>query len=317
MKNSVLVTGGCGFLGTTLVEQLLQRFDELNLEKITIFDSLALKDDGCLPLLRDKRVDLVVGDVRNRDLFKSLIQSHNVIYPLAAIVGMPACKKKEDEAWSVNHTQINDISLLAGTDAKVIYPNTNSIYGQSNTPVDEKSNIKCLSTYAKSKWRAEQMVLDEIAGISLRLATLAGLSYRFRKDLLVNSMVLNALNPGYVILYEPDFQRNYISVRDAARAFIHSLVNYDSMKGQCYNTGNTKLNCSKMQLAQKIKEYVPNFVINVEPFAKDPDARSYVVLNDKLESTGFKCEDDFDTIIPQLISGYKVILECSSQYTNL
>ena len=316
-KQNILVTGGLGFLGTTLISQLCERAEELNIGKITILDSALFKDDGAIAILRDPRVELVIGDVRNKELLVKLVREHNVIYPLAALVGAPRCAKTPDEARAINYQQVLDIVNNADFNTtKIIYPHTNSIFGQSAVPVDENSEIQCLSIYATSKHKSENEVLA-FGGISLRLATLAGLSYRQRKDLLVNSTILAALNPGYILMYEPHFQRNYISVRDAARAFIHALVNYDSMKGKAFNTGNTKLNCSKVELTQHIQRYLPKFIVKFDDFTKDPDQRSYIVKNDRLEATGFSCEDDFDVIIPQVIKGYKLLLECSSRHTNL
>lgn len=309
----VLITGGMGFLGTSLVEQLLAATD-LNMEKITILDSLLFKEDGGIPILRDPRVELVIGDVRNLDLVRKLRDEADVIYPLAALVGAPRCAKTPEDARQINEESVQ--RLARDRDKRIIYPNTNSIYGQSKEIVTETSPVKLLSVYASTKYAAEQEVLEN-GGISLRLATLAGLSFRQRKDLLVNSMTLAALNPGYVLMYEPHFQRNYISVRDASRAFVHALRNYDSMKGQAYNCGNTKLNCSKLELADHIKRYLPKFIVRIDEFEKDPDQRSYEVSNAKLEATGFQCEDDFDVIIPQVIKGYKVMLECNTRYTNL
>lgn len=309
----ILITGGFGFLGTTLIEQLLAATD-LGIKKITILDSLLFKEDGGIPLLRDPRVELIIGDVRNLDLVRKLRDEADVIYPLAALVGAPRCAKTPEEAKQINEDAVRVMAW--NRSKKIIYPNTNSIYGQSKEIVTENSEIKCLSVYAATKYAAEQSILEN-KGISLRLATLAGLSFRQRKDLLVNSMTLAAINPGYVLMYEPHFQRNYISVRDAARAFVHALRNYDSMKGQAYNCGNTELNCSKLELAEHIKRYIPKFIVSINEFEKDPDQRSYEVSNAKLEATGFRCEDNFDIIIPQVIKGYKALLECSTRYTNL
>ena len=316
-KNDVLVLGGLGFLGSTLVEQLCSHSEELNIDKITIFDSSLFKDDGAISVLRHPKVELIIGDVRDEALLKKLVQAHNVVYPFSALVGAPRCALTPDEAWDVNYNSIKNIVRYAAPDTKIIYPNTNSIFGQSDVPVDEESSILCLSVYAESKYEAEVDIL-EFGGISLRLATLAGLSAgRQRRDLLVNSTILAALNPGYILLYEPHFQRCYISVADAARAFIHALANYEEMKGRAFNTGNTALNCSKAELTDHIKRYIPNFIVKVEEFTKDPDQRSYIVKNDRLEATGFKCKDDFDVIIPQVIKGYKLLLNCSSRHTNL
>jgi nucleoside-diphosphate-sugar epimerase len=310
-KKVVLVTGAAGFLGTSLVEQLLARADELNIGRIVGLDSLLFKEEAVIPLLRDPRFELMIGDVRDLDLLIKLVQDSDVIYPLAALVGAPICAKYPREAKDINLTSTRVIAGNACFGTQIIYPCTNSIYGNSGGTVNEDSPKRCISVYAETKYEGEKAVL-EVGGSSLRLATLAGVSYRQRKDLLVNTMVYKALTDGYVLLYEPNFQRCYLSVKDAARAFVHALVNYDKFQGQAFNCGNTALNSSKLQLAETVKKYVPNFVIKVEDFQKDPDQRDYAVLNDKIEATGFKCEQGFDVIIPEVLKGYRVLLDASN-----
>lgn len=311
----ILITGAAGFLGTSIIEILLRRANELGVEKIVGLDNLLFKDEAVLPLLRDPRFELVVGDVRDADLLAKLVQDADVIYPLAALVGAPICAQFPKDAWEINTEHIRTIVNTIKPNTKLLYPCTNSIYGNSGGTVDENSPNRCISIYAKSKFEGEKLVLSH-GGTSLRLATLAGISYRQRKDLLVNTMCLKALTDKYVLLYEPNFQRCYISVADAARAFVHALENYGKFNGQAFNCGNTALNSSKLELATKIKDYVPNFVIKVEDYLKDPDQRDYRVLNDKLEATGFKCEQGFDVIIPQVLKAYKVLLETSNFFNT-
>jgi len=301
----ILITGGAGFLGTSIIERLLRRND---IEKIVVLDNLLFKDQAILPLLRDPRLEIVVGDVRDKELLGKLASEADVIYPLAALVGAPICAKYAKEAVQVNTEQLVIITRNMAKGTKIIYPNTNSIYGKSDGKVTEASDIRCLSVYAQTKYNAEQMCLKE-GGTSLRLATLAGVSYRQRKDLLVNTMCLKALTDSYVILYEPNFMRCYISVADAARAFEYALDHYEVFSGNAYNCGNTSLNCSKLQLAKRVQFYEPKFLIETKDYLKDPDQRDYWVSNDKLEATGFTCIEGFDTIIPQVLKAYRVLLD--------
>lgn len=314
-KMKILITGACGFLGTAIIEILLNRADELGIEKIVGLDNLMFKEEAVIPLLRNPKFELVIGDVRDQQLLGTLAKDADVIYPLAALVGAPICAQHPKDAVDINLHHIRTIVNNRKDESKILYPCTNSIYGNTGGTVDENSPNRCISVYAQSKFNAEKLVLAA-GGTSLRLATLAGVSWRQRKDLLVNTMCLKALTDKYVILYEPNFARCYISVKDAARAFVHALENYDKFSGHPFNCGNTALNSSKLELAQKVKEYVPQFVIRTEDYLKDPDQRDYRVLNDKIEATGFKCEEGFDVIIPQVLKAYKVLLEVSGFFNT-
>jgi len=311
MKRIILITGAAGFLGTSIIEILLARADELHIEKIIGLDNLLFKEEAVLPLLRNPKFELVIGDVRDTDLLIKLVQQADVVYPLAALVGAPICAKFPKDAEAINLGQIKTIVGNVTWGTKIIYPCTNSIYGNSGGTVNEDSPKRCISVYAQTKYEGEKLVL-EAGGVSLRLATLAGVSYRQRKDLLVNTMCLKALTDKYVLLYEPNFQRCYLGVKDAARAFVYALEHYDKFKGKAFNCGNTSLNSSKLELANKVKEYVPGFVVTVNDYNKDPDQRDYRVLNDKIEATGFRCTEGFDIIIPQVLKAYKVLLEINN-----
>lgn len=307
MGQKVFLTGGMGFLGTTLIELLLQD-KELDIEKITVLDSLMYKENSIIPLLRNPKVDLIINDVRDKELLISLLDDQDYVIPLAAMVGAPISAKYPRDAEDVNYGHIKTIVENISHSTKLLYPCTNSIFGNANEMVNEDSEKRLISLYASTKYRGEEIVL-KTGGTSLRLATLCGLSWRQRKDLLCNTMILKAISDGYIIIYEKHFHRCFISVRDAGRAFIHAMKNYGSFSGKPFNTGCTKMNCTKQSLAEKIKEYIPSFVIKYDEIASDPDKRSYKVDNSRLEATNFSCLDNFDTVIPQVIKGYRVILE--------
>jgi len=192
-------------------------------------------------------------------------------------------------------------------DQKLLVPNTNSQYGSSETIITEESPFNPLSLYAQTKCDAERAVLNSGNGISLRLATVFGVSYRQRMDLLVNDFVYRAVTDEFLVLFESHFLRNYVHVRDVAKAFVHLIENYHSLNFNAYNVGLTSANMSKLQLAQKIKEYVPNLVIIEEQFKEDFDKRNYVVSNEKLEKTGWFCDYSIDAGIKELMTAYKMI----------
>ena len=309
----VLITGGAGYLGSTLTEVLLSKG-----YKVTVLDSLVYKQLSLTSFCHNKNFSLVVGDVRDNGLLLDLVKTHDIIIPLAAIVGMPACKKDPSLTVAVNFSQIENIVNSLSNNQKLLVPNTNSQYGSSETIITEESPFNPLSLYAQTKCDAEKAVLDNGNGISLRLATVFGVSYRQRMDLLVNDFVYRAFTDEFLVLFESHFLRNYVHVRDVAKAFIHLITNYESSNNNAYNVGLTSANMSKLQLAEKIKEYVPNLVIVEEQFKEDFDKRNYIVSNEKLESTGWFCDFSLDDGICELLSAYKMISNYKNKdFTNL
>jgi nucleoside-diphosphate-sugar epimerase len=231
---------------------------------------------------------------------------------------MPACKKDPELTIDVNYQQINDIVAFMRNSQKLLVPNTNSQYGSSESIITEDSPFNPLSLYAKTKCDAEKAVLDSGNGISLRLATVYGVSYRQRMDLLVNDFVYRAFTDEFLVLFESHFLRNYVHVRDVTKAFVHLIENYESCNNNAFNVGLTSANMSKLQLAQKVKEYVPNLVIIEEQFKEDFDKRNYVVSNEKLEKTGWYCDYSIDAGIQELLSAYKMISNFKNKdFTNL
>ena len=309
----VLITGGAGYLGSVLTEVLLSHG-----YSVTVFDNLIYKQTSLTTFCHNPNFKFVLGDVRDSGLLKSLVTLHHIIIPLAAIVGMPACKKDPALTVAVNYQQIVDILSIISNDQKLLVPNTNSQYGSSETIITEESPFNPLSLYAQTKCDAERAVLNSGNGISLRLATVFGVSYRQRMDLLVNDFVYRAVTDEFLVLFESHFLRNYVHVRDVAKAFVHLIENYHSLNFNAYNVGLTSANMSKLQLAQKIKEYVPNLVIIEEQFKEDFDKRNYVVSNEKLEKTGWFCDYSIDAGIKELMTAYKMIHNFKNKdFTNL
>jgi nucleoside-diphosphate-sugar epimerase len=309
----VLITGGAGYLGSTLTEILLAKGYQ-----VTVLDSLVYKQLSLTSFCYNKNFKLVVGDVRDYQLLSDLVEANDIIIPLAAIVGMPACKKDPDLTVAINYQQIDDIIAYMRSSQKLLVPNTNSQYGSSDTIITEESPFNPLSLYAQTKCDAEKAVLDSGNGISLRLATVFGVSYRQRMDLLVNDFTYRAFTDEFLVLFESHFLRNYVHVRDVANAFVHLIENYQTCNNNAFNVGLTSANMSKLQLAQKIKEYVPSLVIIEEQFKEDFDKRNYIVSNEKLEKTGWFCDYSLDAGIQELLSAYKMINNFKNKdFTNL
>lgn len=308
----VLITGGAGYLGSTAAEYLLSKG-----YTVTVLDNLMYKQLSLLHLFKNDRFRFVKGDVRNVELLQGLVKEHDVIIPLAAIVGMPACKDNPQLTVEVNYEQIKNIAEVLTSTQKLIMPNTNSQYGSSEEIITEESPFKPLSLYAKTKCDAEDTVIAS-GGVALRLATVFGISPRMRQDLLVNDFVYKAFTDGYLVLFEAHFKRNYIHVQDIARAFEFVIENYEKCSGEAFNVGLSTANLSKIELAQKIKEHIPSLVIKQDEFKQDFDKRNYIVSNDKFENLGWKPQYDLDYGIKQLIQAYSIVVTHNNRsFTNL
>lgn len=313
MKENVLITGGAGYLGSVLAEVLL---DEGYI--VTVFDNLMYKQTSLLHLCDDKNFNFIKGDVTNKKEFLPQIVNHDIIIPLAAIVGAPACDANKELATAINYEQIQYIVDKLRPSQKLLMPNTNSQYGSSDSIITEESPFNPLSHYAITKCKAEEYIMEWGNGICLRLATVFGSSPRMRTDLLVNDFVYKTMTEGCLVLFQSHFKRNYIHVRDIAYTFLHCIKNYDALSGEVFNVGLSDANLNKRELAETIKNYFPSLVIIENEFSTDKDNRNYIVSNDKLENTGWKPQYTIEDGIDELLSAYKMIItDNNKKYTNL
>lgn len=300
----VLVTGGAGYIGSVMVPMLLSKG-----YKVTVIDDFIFNQSSLLDVIHNKNLTVIKDDVRNYNLLKNQVSKHDIIIPLAAVVGAPACKKDLIYSTQLNFEQIKNISNLSSKDQKIIFPVTNSGYGigQKDIYCDENTPLNPISHYGKTKVDAEKVLLDVGNAVTLRLATVFGSSTRMRTDLLVNDFVYRACKDNFIVLFESHFKRNYIHIRDVSNAFIYSIDNFDKMKGEPYNLGLSEANLSKMELCLKIKEKIKNFNILEAPLAEDPDKRDYIVSNEKIENTGWKPLYTIENGIEELIKLYSFL----------
>lgn len=200
---------------------------------------------------------------------------------------------------------------------RLIYPATNSGYGlgEKGRHCTEKTPIRPVSLYGRLKHEAEEKMLAAGNSLSFRLATAFGVSPRMRLDLLVNDFTCRAVNDRFIVLFEAHFKRNFIHVRDVARAFLHGMENFAKMKGEAFNLGLSDANLNKRELCEAIKKQVPDFYISEAAIGKDPDRRDYIVSNAKLERTGFKPAVSLDKGIAELVKGLRIVRR--NQYSNL
>jgi nucleoside-diphosphate-sugar epimerase len=312
MPTKVLVTGGAGYLGSILAPALLDAGC-----RVTVLDNFMFGQDSLLACCANRNFSVLRGDCRDATVVTQALKDADVIIPLAAIVGAPACQADQTASRSTNLEAIKLLLELRSPQQRVLYPTTNSGYGigEKGKFCTEETPLRPISLYGVTKVEAEKAVLDAGNSLTFRLATVFGMSPRMRIDLLVNDFVYRAVNDRTVVVFEGHAKRNYIHVRDVARAFLHALNNFSTMQGQPYNVGLSDANLSKLELCAKIKEHVPGFVYLEAPVGEDPDKRDYIVSNAKIERTGFRPAYCLDDGIQELMKGYTVIRNC--RYGNV
>jgi nucleoside-diphosphate-sugar epimerase len=297
----ILVTGGAGYIGSILVPDLLQAGHE-----VTVLDNFLYRQASLNHVCSHPNFQVIHGDIRVAETVRPLIRNNDVIIPLAALVGAPLCQQDPVGAQTINHDAIMMMLKLLSKDQWILMPTTNSAYGSGGDGnyCDEESPLKPLSKYAIDKVAVEEALLTHNYAISFRLATVFGMAPRMRIDLLVNDFVYRAVHDRFIILFESNFKRNYIHIRDVSKAFLHGLSNFDSMASNVYNVGLSDANVSKLELCELIRIHLPDFVIHEEKYKSDPDQRNYIVSNEKLEMTGWKPTVNLADGIRELIKGY-------------
>ena len=309
---NVLVTGGAGYLGSTLVPALLERGFG-----VTVVDNFMYDQDSLSACCYHKAFALVRGDVRSMSVMRPLLKQADIIIPLAALVGAPLCDRDPIAATSTNKQAIVDMLGEISREQRVLLPITNSGYGvgEAGQFCTEETPIRPVSLYGRNKVEAERVLLDaHPATISLRLATVFGMSPRMRLDLLVNDFTYRALTDRFIVLFESHFKRNFIHVRDVVAAFMHGIERFDGMAGQIYNVGLSDANLSKLELCERIRQQVPSFVVYESAVGRDPDQRDYIVSNEKIERTGYRPAFSLDAGIRELVKGLKMV--SNNRYSN-
>jgi nucleoside-diphosphate-sugar epimerase len=304
MAEHVLVTGGLGYLGSIVCEHLLGAGFQ-----VTALDNLMYgSGQGLYHLCANPAFDFLKGDVRDEELMRSAVRRADVIVHLAAIVGAPACTRDPHLAESVNRDAVRLLNRLRSRGQLVIYPNTNSGYGVTSgeTFCTEDSPLRPISLYGQTKVEAERILLDSPNVVALRLATVFGMSPRMRLDLLVNHFVHAACTDGYLVIFEKDFKRNFVHVRDVADCMLHVIAHSEQMAGRAYNLGLDSANLSKEELALLVRKHVPSFYIHFAPIGQDPDKRNYIVSNERLRRAGFAAGRSLDDGIVELLKGYRM-----------
>ena len=305
----VLITGGAGYIGTSLIPQVLN-----NGYEVTVFDNLIHGGNQLLPFFNHKNFNFVKGDIRDEKQLREVVRGKDIVIHLAAIVGFPACRMNPQLARDVNVQGTTNLINVCDKNQIIFYGSTGSNYGAVTDICTENTPLNPLSLYGETKTEAEQLLLDRDNTIAYRFATAFGVSPRLRLDLLVNDFANKCIRDGYLVVYEKNFMRTFIHVDDISRCFIFGMNNIDNMINNVYNVGDDSMNYSKEQVCNMIGEKT-NAFIHYEEIGEDADKRNYIVSYDKIKSLGFKTQISMKAGINQVIETLKVI-DFENTYTN-
>jgi nucleoside-diphosphate-sugar epimerase len=306
----ILVTGGAGYIGSILVPYLIY----VGKHEVCVLDNFIHGQNSLAALCAEPGFHVVNGDCRDSFIVRPLLEDADIIISLAAIVGAPACARDRGAAETTNVDAVKLICNFARDDQWIIFPNSNSGYGVNTDGIcTEDSPMDPISHYGRTKLAAEEAVMERGNSISFRLATVFGASPRHRIDLLCNDFVYRAVVDKSLTVFEGHFRRNFVHVRDVARAFLHAIDHFDGMKGRVYNVGDKSANMSKGDLCEKIEEQVPGFEW-FDGDGTDQDKRDYLVSTERIEATGWKPAYTLDQGIAELIRLYQMISR--NRYSN-
>lgn len=307
----VFITGGAGYIGTSLIPILLE-----NSYEVTVYDSLIFNNgDKLIPFVKNKNFSFIKGDIRDEDLLKSSLVGQDVVIHLAALVGFPICREKgESESFDVNLKGTEILIKNMKPNQYLLYGSTGSNYGEVFGMCTEETPLNPLSIYGKSKTEAEKLVMKRDNSTAFRFATAFGVSPRLRLDLLVNDLTYKSLTEGYAVIYESHFMRTFIHVRDISRVFLFAIENKEKMKNDVFNVGSDEMNFSKKEICEIIGKLVPKSYFNFADVGEDIDKRNYQVSYDKIKSLGFNTEISLEEGISELIKASSLIKTISPYY---
>lgn len=313
IKIKIIIFGGAGYVGASLVPALLQRDSGV---EVTVFDNLMYNQVQFMEYFKNPQFKFINGDVRNYHEVKKAVEGQDMIIHLAAIVGAPACNRDVETAKDINLQGTININDAREKKQKVIFASTGSVYGKVDGICTEESPTNPLSVYGQTKLDAEKVLLKKGNVVIYRFATGFGLSPRMRFDLFINDFVYKAINDKYLVVYDKDFKRTFIHISDMVRSYDFAIVNFSEMKNQIYNVGSPDLNFTKEQIVKRLYKMIDFQALYVDKGTPDPDQRDYAVSYDKINKLGFKTMMTLDAGIMELVMGMQMIKRIN-MYSNV
>lgn len=304
-KETVLVTGGVGYIGLHLIEKLLKDDRE-----IKILDNFSFGKTFLPDYLSHPNIEVFNGDISNiKDVVKSVKQIDSII-ALAAIVGDPACSISPEETLNLNYEASKILVETANFYGvkRLVFASSCSVYGASDSEyLTEESTLNPVSLYAKTRIMSEDVLFDRCGNVEpvvLRLATVFGHSPRMRFDLVVNLLTIKALIEKEYFVFGPSQWRPFIHCKDVAEAFyLASKADSDIVNGEVFNVGNTKHNYTLGDVGDIIKELIPDANYGIKTDVTD--LRNYKVDFTKIEEKlKFKISINIKQGVQELIEQY-------------
>ena len=292
----VLITGGAGYIGSGLTRALLETGYAVTVLDRFLYGRRPLEDVANHP-----KLTVIEADIRDPAAVARAAAGADCVLHLAGIVGYPACRANPQEATAVNLAGTENLLRALQPDQRVLFASTLSVYGAVDGKATEDTPARPLSLYGEHKARCERMIRRHGGGhVILRFATLFGVSPRMRIDLLVNDFVFQALHKRRIVLYEGWFRRAFLHVTDATAAYLFALTHYEQVAGGVFNVGNEDLNCTKKQVAERIRRQV-DFELVESDCGQDLDQRNYAVDCSRFSDLGYRARVGLDEGLAGLI----------------
>lgn len=310
ISKQVVITGGAGYIGSTLVPLLLAAG-----HRVHVVDNLMFGAEAIMTHFIHPGFSFAHVDVTDRAALAPELAIGDVVVHLAGIVGYPLCKKMPGEARAVNDQGTRNVVDLTPVDAQLIYASTGSNYGEVTGICTEDTPLNPLSLYGETKVAGELAVREREGSISLRFATAFGLAPRLRLDLMMNDFTWQALHNRFLVVYEKHFRRTFIHVRDIAAGIVHAIENPDKMQHQGYNVGHDSLNYTKEDIVNLLKERV-DFMVHFAEIGRDEDRRDYEVDYSRILATGFETKVGIELGLHELVHGLRLV-KIKNPYSNV